>query len=133
MNQIIDAGPSEAATARPADRLAEGFAAHLAAWSGRLGADDATQELAGRAAAAVSRATSDGHACLSLHEFAKTAAPGLTDARLRAALLASGVVGTPERPGAMPLILDGEGRLYLHRYFDYERRLAARLVRAARA
>jgi exodeoxyribonuclease V alpha subunit len=130
MTDFID---DESAAARPADRLAEGFAAHLAAWSRRIGADNAAQELAGRAAAAVSRATSDGHVCLWLTEFTKTAAPELTPAQLRAALLASGVVGTPEQPGAMPLILDGEGRLYLHRYFDYERRLAARLVRAARA
>ena len=34
-------------------------------------------------------------------------------------------------PGACPLVLDDDGRLYLQRYFDYERRLAARLVRLA--
>ena len=37
------------------------------------------------------------------------------------------MVGTPEAPAARPLILDVEGRLYLHRYFDYECRLARRL------
>ena len=37
------------------------------------------------------------------------------------------MVGTPEAPGSLPLILDDQGRLYLHRYFDYERRLARRL------
>ena len=95
------------------------------------GADAATQRIVGQAAAAVSLATSDGHVCLSLDEWARTAAPGADAARVGAALLASGVVGTPRQPGAMPLILDDEGRLYLHRYFDHERRLAARLVRAA--
>ena len=40
------------------------------------------------------------------------------------------MVGTPEAPAAHPLILDDDGRLYLHRYFDYERRLARRLMRA---
>ncbi|MEO8125039.1 MAG: exodeoxyribonuclease V subunit alpha, partial [Burkholderiales bacterium] len=49
----------------------------------------------------------------------------------RQTLLASRVVGTPDAPGAMPLVLDADGRLYLHRYFDYERRLAQRLLRAA--
>jgi exodeoxyribonuclease V alpha subunit len=33
-------------------------------------------------------------------------------------------------PGSAPLILDGDDRLYLHRYFDYERRLATRLLLA---
>jgi exodeoxyribonuclease V alpha subunit len=50
---------------------------------------------------------------------------------LREALLQSGVVGTPEVRGAMPLILDADGRLYLHRYFDYECRLAASLAQRA--
>ena len=125
--------PGELLLSRPADLLAEGLAAHVASWSRRLGADDATQQLAGRAAAAVSRATSEGHVCLSLQELAQAVAPELSIASLRAALLASGVLGTPERPGALPLILDDEGRLYLHRYFDFERRLAARLMRALRA
>jgi exodeoxyribonuclease V alpha subunit len=169
----------------PSDWLAEGFAAHLSGWARKQGGDEAAQRLAGRAGAAVSRATSEGHVCLSLQELAAEpgfgaglaadleaesasvtgSAPASASAsasasdtapaassiassasaraadparpesmpRLRAALLASGVVGTPAEPGAMPLILDAEGRLYLHRYFDYERRLAARLARAAGA
>ena len=44
-----------------------------------------------------------------------------------------GVVGTPAAPGAMPLILDDDDRLCLHRDFDHERRLAQRLIDAARA
>lgn len=131
MTPVTIAGPLLASAGRPADGLADAFAAHVAAWAGRLGADAATQRIVGQAAAAVSLATSDGHVCLSLDEWARTAAPGADAARVRAALLASGVVGTPRQPGAMPLILDDEGRLYLHRYFDHERRLAARLVRAA--
>ena len=47
---------------------------------------------------------------------------------LREALLASGMVGTPDAPDTCPLILDADGRVYLHRYFDYERRLARRLL-----
>jgi len=117
----------------PADRLAEGFARHITGFSRRLGAAEASQRIASRAAAAVSQATSAGHVCLSMQELAVDAVIGLDSKALRAALLASGVVGTPEHPGAMPMILDDEGRLYLHRYFDYERRLAARLVQAAQA
>jgi len=128
MNRVIESGPIA-----PADRLAEGFADHIAGWSRKLGADQAIQQIVGRAAAAVSQATSEGHVCLSLQEMAGDAAIGLDSTALREALMASGVVGTPELPGAMPLILDDEGRLYLHRYFDYERRLAARLMQAAQA
>jgi len=129
MNRTLASLPRAGAT--PADRLAAGFAAHLAGWSRKLGADDATQRIASRAAAALSLATSEGHVCISLQELASDAAVAIDSATLRAALIASGVVGTTERPGAMPMILDDEGRLYLHRYFDYERRLAARLALAA--
>ena len=62
-----------------------------------------------------------------------TPAPAAGVEALRRALLGSGLVGTPEAPGAMPLVLDADGRLYLHRYFDHERRLAARLMAAAAA
>jgi len=126
MTRTIDATPR--APTSPADRLAAGFAAHVAGWSCKLGADDATQRIASQSAAALSLATSEGHVCIALGELAGDAA--MDSATLRAALIASGVVGTPEHSGAMPMILDDEGRLYLHRYFDYERRLAARLVRA---
>jgi exodeoxyribonuclease V alpha subunit len=123
----------ESSGASPADRLAEGFAAHVARWSRELGADETTQPLAAQAAAAVSRATSQGHVCLTLEQLAAETGPGDGVGALRAALLSSALVGTPQRPGAAPLILDDDGRLYLHRYFDYERRLAARLMLAALA
>ena len=51
----------------------------------------------------------------------------------RAALWASGLLGSPAQPGMKPLILDDEDRLYLHRDFDFERRLARRLARCAEA
>jgi exodeoxyribonuclease V alpha subunit len=141
-NEAATLAPSAPATA--ADRLAAGFAAQVSGWSRKLGADAATQRIAGHAAAALSLATSQGHVCLSLQELGQRAAidididrdsdihtdSDIDSATLRAALIASGVVGTPEHPAALPMILDREGRLYLHRYFDYERRLAARLLRA---
>jgi exodeoxyribonuclease V alpha subunit len=116
---------------RPADHLAEGLAIHVERWACELGADAATQRLAGRAAAAVSRATSEGHVCIGLDELLE--APDGDATALRDRLLASGVVGTPAAPRALPLIVDADGRLYLQRYFDFERRLAARLVLAAQA
>ena len=51
----------------------------------------------------------------------------------RAALWASGLLGSPAEPGTKPMILDDEDRLYLHRDFDFERRLARRLARCAEA
>lgn len=49
----------------------------------------------------------------------------------RQQLLASLVVGSPAAPDNQPLVLDADGRLYLHRHFDLERRLAGRLLRSA--
>jgi exodeoxyribonuclease V alpha subunit len=124
-------------TDRADQLLADGFARHAAAWAAAQGAGRAAASAVGRAAAALSLAVSDGHVCLLLETLAAAgddAAPdGLDAAGWRATLLGSGIVGTPEAPGALPLILDADDRLYLHRYFDYERRLARRLVQARHA
>ena len=104
-----------------------------------------------RAAHEVSLATSNGNVCLLLSDLTVALFPSrgrqplppspsgggqgwgpLPDpTTLRTILLNSGVVGTPAHPGSLPLILDEDGRLYLHRYFDYEVRLARRLMQAA--
>ncbi|MBI5277366.1 MAG: AAA family ATPase [Burkholderiales bacterium] len=97
----------------PTQQLADGFAAHIERWA-----------VAGHAAQAaeiarqLSLATSRGDVCVTV------------DAAVRDKLLASGVAGTPELPRSFPLVVDGEGRVYLHRYFDYEVRLARRLTAA---
>lgn len=123
----------------PAEALADGIAAHVRTWARRAGSDDTTAAAAARAAHGLSLATSDGDVCVLLSALAAGAAGpghGATDTpttALRQRLLASGVVGTPAAPGAMPLVLDDDGRLYLHRYFDHEAALARRLLRAARA
>jgi exodeoxyribonuclease V alpha subunit len=106
--------------------LAEGFARHASAWATAEGAPAASVAAVARAAAALSLAVSEGHVCLLLSALADDA----DMASRRAALLASRIVGTPDAPGALPLILDADDRLYLHRYFDYERRLARRLTQA---
>ena len=113
-------------TERDDQLLAEGFARHASAWATAEGAPAASVAAVARAAAALSLAVSAGHVCLLLSALADDG----DAADRRAALLASRIVGTPEAPGALPLILDADDRLYLHRYFDYERRLARRLTQA---
>jgi exodeoxyribonuclease V alpha subunit len=135
----------------PEQVLAEGFGIHVERWARQLGA---TADVAGAARVAASQlslAIAEGHVCLALEalpplpitlpdlppaDAKKSPGPApqrpAGQATWRRALLASGVVGTPRSPAALPLILDDDDRLYLHRYFDYERRLAARLVRASR-
>lgn len=76
------------------------------------------------ALAAVTRALQDGHSCLPL-EAVEIAVPGESaycdTPRLLEALDTSALVGQPG--DSRPLILDGD-RLYLHRYWQYEIRLA---------
>ncbi len=104
--------------------LAEAFARHIATWARAQHAPEPAVQAAARAARDTSLATSAGHVCLALDGRADCDA-------VRALLLASGVVGTPQKLGAMPLVLDDGHRLYLHRYFDLELRLARRLQAAA--
>lgn len=80
------------------------------------------------------RATHEGHVCLDLDELAEseiTPADGLVVKfpameEWRSELLSSGVVGEPDL--WQPLVLDENNRLYLHRYWDYEQRLAGVLL-----
>ena len=83
------------------------------------------------AAALVSRATSEGHICLDLSSLPSEGP--IQDPALRnfvpdspsqwgEILLSSGVVGTPGE--YKPLILDESLRLYLQRYWHYEKTLA---------
>jgi exodeoxyribonuclease V alpha subunit len=133
-----------------AERLAAGFAEQVVRWAQRMQTPNAVMpgltrhpvrrsssptahdtralELLRRCAHATSLATSNGHVCVLLSDLAT---PEHDAAALRTTLLNSGVVGTPSHPASLPLILDEDGRLYLHRYFDYEVRLARRLMQAA--
>jgi len=107
---------------------------HFARLLGRIGGGDGPLLLG---AALASQWTAVGHTCLDLAQVAGTclgdaeglaiAAPALEE--WVAALRRSSVVG---RPGEFaPLVLDEGGRLYLYRYWAYERQvvedLAARL------
>ena len=119
--------------------LASGFAARIKAWAEEiaaqrgvpLGRDPAW--CLQRAAWSASKATSDGHVCALLSDIANESARaeiGSDVAAWRRLLLDSGVVGTPDCPGACPLILDGADRLYLHKYLAFEKSLANRLLQA---
>ena len=117
-----DPRPDDAALA-----LADGLAQQVEGWARRQGASADEARLAHDAAHALCLATSEGHVCLRLADWRPDGDTGALRERLRA----SGVVGTPHQPGAYPLILDDDQRLYLHRHYDDERRLAQRLMRAA--
>lgn len=122
-----------------ADALARGLAAHLRRWATDRGAPPDATEAAAAAGQALSLGVGDGHVCVWLADLpaltaeATEAAAALptTAATWRAALLASRVVGSAAAPDNQPLVLDGDGRLYLHRSFDLEQRLARRLLQAA--
>ena len=99
-----------------------------------LAAQASSSRWIGHAAALLSSVLRRGHLCLDLSQrpsdhFEAAAAlqpwPSLTS--WRDDLLASGLVA--QQPGEFkPLVLDVTGRLYLHRYYEYERDLAARIV-----
>jgi exodeoxyribonuclease V alpha subunit len=127
-----------------ADALACGLGAHVQRWAKARGAPPAAAWAAASAAQALSLATGLGHVCVWLADLpALTAAfttapaadpppPAPDDAPAwRQQLLASLVVGTPAAPDNQPLVLDDDGRLYLHRHFDLECRLARRLLQSA--
>jgi len=133
----LEGGPTEL----PADvaaefALARGFAERLGHLARLRGVDSHTIAWVEAAAFAISRATAEGHVCVSLLSLTQT---GLARERgqgklgvrpLRALLLASGLVCDGRAPDAAlaPLVLDAGDRLYLARYYAYERQLARALV-----
>lgn len=104
------------------------FADHIC----RLARDSGNRPL-WLAAALASQAVGEGHVCLDLHAAITrddAVAAGITDTAAWAGHLKStSVVG---EPGAFtPLVLDSCHRLYLHRYWSYEKNLATVLLRLA--
>ncbi|MCX6895965.1 MAG: exodeoxyribonuclease V subunit alpha [Verrucomicrobia bacterium] len=92
------------------------------------------------AAALTSRVRTAGHICLDLPALAGTPFPEKPDDGLKPVSLpklavwikelkTSSVVGAPGE--FRPLILDGQHRLYLHRYWEYEQTLAAEILKRA--
>jgi exodeoxyribonuclease V alpha subunit len=109
---------------------AQGFSPldlHFARFIAKISGD--RREEVFRAAALVSRSTGEGNICLDIKALAgRLASAGETAndyppfEEWRKILADNRAVG---RPGDLrPLILDGQGRLYLYRYWDYENILA---------
>ena len=113
--------------------LAEGFARRIGTLARRGGASGEAVKWAARGAFAASRATAEGHVCVPLAVLARRFEA--SGAEVRAALFASGMAsdGSQSAAALRPLVVDGQGRLYLARYYDYERRLARSLVAHAGA
>jgi len=129
------AGAFEALAAQGALRELD---VHFARFMGSL-AERASEPVL-LAAALASRATGDGHVCADLSSLAGQALVPGGDACVapalpgwREALCASGVVGLAESPeaDAFPLVLDAAHRLYLARYWRYEKNLAQSLLARA--
>jgi exodeoxyribonuclease V alpha subunit len=114
----------------PQQQLAAGFARHVVAWAKEMTPGFTRSDVLEQAAYQVSFATTQGHVCAPI-EALLDAFPARSVSELEAALFASGLVGRPPNEQSLPLVLDEDGRLYLHRYFDYERRLATGLWRLA--
>ncbi len=123
MNQFMDAG-----VFRDIDA---GFARSVC----RLSGEDRDEVVL--AAAIVSNLTGRGHTCADMnaiaqggaHLFGAGSLEGLVLPEPRewlATLASSPVVGSPGDYN--PLILDDHGRLYLFRYWDYQRRLAGQIL-----
>ena len=120
-----------AAPDRPEERLAAAFGTQVAQWAIAQGASPGIARAAQQAATALSIAGANGHVCLPL-----SALPALDVATLpvdswRQALLSSGVVAEAETDPSRPMRLDPQDRLYLLRFWNYEQRLARRLMAAA--
>ncbi|CAB3730663.1 RecBCD enzyme subunit RecD [Paraburkholderia sediminicola] len=126
--ELDDIGVNLPAPADFSTALAEGFARRIGTLARRGGASGEAVKWAARAAFAASRATAEGHVCLPLAVLARRF--DASSAEVRAALFASGMAsdGSQSTAALRPLVIDGQGRLYLARYYDYERRLARSLV-----
>ncbi|MFM0070892.1 AAA family ATPase [Paraburkholderia sediminicola] len=131
--ELDDIGVNLPAPADFSTALAEGFARRIGTLARRGGVSGEAVKWAARAAFAASRATAEGHVCLPLAVLARRF--DALSAEVRAALFASGMAsdGSQSAAALRPLVIDGQGRLYLARYYDYERRLARSLVAHAGA
>ncbi len=102
---------------------------HVAALLTRL--SDRSDPVLEPVVAALVRRTMDGHSAAGLEQLiAEADGLDIDVDQCRDRLRASSVVGTPGQ--TLPLVLDGNDRLYLHRYWQYEKQLADALIRHAR-
>jgi exodeoxyribonuclease V alpha subunit len=104
--------------------LACGFAERIGMLGAQQGAAPQALQMLTFAAAEVCRALMDGQIYLTLDDLAVRT--GAAPAVLRTTLLASSLVCQGRAADILlrPLVLDDAGRLYLARYYGYERRVA---------
>jgi len=123
--------------ARFMSRLASGGSGESGPRPTESGAE--TREWLELAAALTSHATGQGDICVNLRQWARRWNAGMAEAVGFASppigdwleiLRASPVIGQPGQ--RQPLVLDRRGRLYLYRYWGYERQLAEDLLQRAR-
>lgn len=131
LTELLSPSETGIASLTPTDfshTLAEGFSSKIGMLAKRFGANAESVRWAQQAAFAVSRATSAGHVCIPLSALAQYYAACVTE--IRSALFASGIAcdGTARAQALKPLVIDAQARLYLARYYEYERRLAYSLV-----
>ena len=107
----------------PEQILADGFARRLVGWAQTRNPGFDGQQALNEAAKQASLATVEGHVCADLSDWSTASIEKL---------LASGLVARSDDQKVLPLILDEDRRLYLHRYFDYEQRLARRLLQMSK-
>ncbi|GAB4438485.1 MAG: exodeoxyribonuclease V subunit alpha [Rhodocyclaceae bacterium] len=111
-----------------AQALAEGLSAELLRLARARGAPPESLAAIERAVPAIVAAAANGGTCARIDDLGCD-----PTAEQRAALFASTLVSDESGAGRLPLVLDAGGRLYLARYFDYERRLALALCGLARS
>ncbi|BBO59528.1 exodeoxyribonuclease V subunit alpha [Mycoavidus sp. B2-EB] len=113
--------------------LADGFARRIKLLAQRLGASAQVARVTALAAAEISRAHSHGHVCVALNVLAERL--GETPSAVQRWLRSSGLVSDGQAADIelLPLVLDNGGRLYLARYYAYERRIAHVLAACASA
>lgn len=110
---------------------------HFARLMGRLSKNDSSELLLG--AALASNCLAQGHVCVDIPDMAgrlldleSADGSGLRcppEDRWIEILKQTSVVGRPDE--FRPLVLDEKGRLYLYRYWEYERRLATAILSRA--
>ena len=119
---------TESSHINPSLLLAKGFAIQVEHWAHEREIATEAARVVKEAAYLVSMATSAGHVCIDINALVEALGDNIKVERVQELLESCGLVGNSGNPGTMPLVIDNDGRIYLHRYFDYELRLARRLI-----
>lgn len=106
--------------------LALGFADFLQRLAVKLGASSDAAHVAGEAGRECIIALSEGNVCIDFSMLVQSL--GRSEKDIREALISSKVAQYNHDDEILPIVIDQEGRIYLYRYFDHERRLADSVV-----